>query len=158
MDLTSIKKTSPLQDYWISKQNDSDEEKRLLKANKSPGSYLFIYEPYKWENLYQSIIREVIKGDNDSIKGLKILLSMIIEDERNKVIQSFSDKEIFNEKILCEIKSSEISSSKTSKNFYRFIRVLVAIFTNPYDIEIKGNKKHLYEKTGFIILSIKKLL
>ena len=39
------------------------EEKRLLKAKNSPSSYLFINEPYKWENLFQSIVREVIKEE-----------------------------------------------------------------------------------------------
>ena len=42
-------------------EDQNDENKRLLKINlKEPASNLFKYEPYKWENLYQSVIRNII--------------------------------------------------------------------------------------------------
>ena len=73
----AIKKASPLYEYWQSKQNDQDELARLNKASPDhPASALFKNEPYKWEVLFQSIIREIRNGDKDSFKGLKILLIM----------------------------------------------------------------------------------
>ena len=76
MNYSSIEKISPLYSYWQSPQNHNDENERLLMANPESGaSYLFTKEPYKWENLYQSIVREIINGDMGSVKGLKLLLS-----------------------------------------------------------------------------------
>ena len=64
VELSKLKNLSPLYSYWHSDQNDLDERNRLLIANKdSPALYLFEKEPYKWEILFQSIIREIIKGD-----------------------------------------------------------------------------------------------
>ena len=64
----NIAQTSPLYEYWKSDQGDDEETKRLLKLNaKEPASNLFRYEPYKWENLYQSVLRKVIDGDESSI-------------------------------------------------------------------------------------------
>ena len=78
VDLSNLKNLSPLYSYWHSDQNDSDERNRLLIANKdSPSLYLFEKEPYKWEILFQSIIREIIKGDLSSLKGLQVLLSSL---------------------------------------------------------------------------------
>ena len=63
----NIAKSSPLYEYWNSEQDDKDEEKRLLKLNSNePASNLFLYEPYKWENLYQSVVKNVINGDESS--------------------------------------------------------------------------------------------
>ena len=74
----NIAQSSPLYEYWNSEQDVNDENKRLLKLNsKEPASNLFRNEPYKWENLYQSVLRNVINGDESSIKGLMVLLSTI---------------------------------------------------------------------------------
>ena len=74
----NIAQTSPLYEYWNSEQDENDEKKRLLKLNpKEPASNLFSSEPYKWENLYQSVLRNVIDGDESSLKGLMVLLSTI---------------------------------------------------------------------------------
>ena len=35
-----------------------------------PASNLLKNEPYKWENLYQSILRNIIRGDVSSILGV----------------------------------------------------------------------------------------
>ena len=71
MNLSKIKKISPLYSYWMSNQTDEDEKDRLLIANMdSKAVYLFEKEPYKWENLFQSIARQIINGDLDSIRGM----------------------------------------------------------------------------------------
>ena len=64
----AIRESSPLSEYWESSQNKIDEEKRLNKASDSfPAAALFKQEPYKWEMLYQSIVREIKKGDLSSL-------------------------------------------------------------------------------------------
>ncbi|AAQ00492.1 MULTISPECIES: hypothetical protein [Prochlorococcus] len=152
MDSSFIKKISPLHDYWRSSQNDEDEKERLLKANpKSKASDLFIKEPYKWENLFQSISREIINGDSDSVRGMKILLSTISFSERKKILQSFKDENCFDKSILDELDSLELTAVSKKKDLLRFLRILFAIFTNPYGIVIKREKKHIYEKTGSFI-------
>ena len=85
----NIAQTSPLYEYWNSEQNENDEKKRLLKLNpKEPASNLFSSEPYKWENLYQSVLRNVIDGDESSLKGLMVLLSTISKKEKVIVLNS----------------------------------------------------------------------
>ena len=85
----SIEATSPLYEYWISDQDDIQEEKRLLKVNSNErASILLKNEPYKWENLYQSILRRIISGDKSSLKGLMVLLSTLNHDEKNKCLSA----------------------------------------------------------------------
>ena len=96
MNYSSIGKISPLYSYWQSDQNTKDENERLLKANnESPASFLFTKEPYKWENLYQSIVREIINGDMGSVKGLKVLLSSVNSEQRAEMIQGFKKNKLF---------------------------------------------------------------
>ena len=79
----SIRETSPLFEYWKSEQNEEDEVKRLQMSNNNfPAAGLFTKEPYKWEILYQSIIRELLSGDKDAIKGLRLLIGMLKEEEQ----------------------------------------------------------------------------
>ena len=74
----NIAQSSPLYDYWHSEQDENDENLRLSKLNQNePAANLFQNEPYKWEILYQSTIRNIIKGDESSIKSLMVLLSTI---------------------------------------------------------------------------------
>jgi len=159
MYLKNIRKISPLYDYWKSEQNDQDEQERILKSNKnSKAVHLFLKEPYKWENLFQSIIREVIKGDKDSIKGLKVILDCLNMEEKEKVILGLEKEEIFNTLILKELRKPIEYNSITKKNLLRFFRILFSIFTNPYQLELKGSRKHLYEKTGYLINNLRKLI
>ncbi len=158
MDFRILKKLSPLYDYWESEQSDLDESRRMLKANTSnPAVYLFEKEPYKWENLFQSILREVIKGDLDSIKGLKVILNCISEDEKKIVSEKLLSNKILSLNIIRELDKPIESSSSTKRNFFRFARILFAIFTNPYQIEIKRKKNHIYERTGSLISNFRKL-
>ncbi len=158
MNLDSIKRISPLYDYWLSDQNQADDKKRKLKVNKaSPARYLFEKEPYKWENLYQSIMHEIINGDNNSLKGLKVLLNTINQEEQDRMIQSFLDFKLLNKEQLDILLQIDINSQPTKKNLFRFLRILYSIFANPYRIDIKGKKNHLYEKTGSLINDFRRL-
>ena len=153
---SSIAKSSPLYEYWKTNQDDKEEAKRLLIANNnSPAVSLFNEEPYKWENLYQSIVREIYRGDVNSIKGLKILLQTINNNEASKVKKNLINAEIVNNHMFDLIEKQNDNSINQKNNIFRFVRILFAIFTNPYGIELKRHKIHIYEKTGWIIYRIK---
>ena len=157
VDLSKLKKLSPLYSYWHSEQNDLDESNRLLIANKdSPALYLFEKEPYKWEILFQSIIREIINGDLSSLIGLKVLISSLSLEVREKVLKELLANEIINKDCFAQLnKPIDLKSEK--KNLLRFLRILLAIFTNPYGIELKRKKIHIYEKSGFLFNYLKNL-
>jgi len=148
---SKLKNLSPLYSYWQSDQNDLDERNRLLIANKdSPALYLFEKEPYKWEILFQSIIREIINGDLSSLRGLQVLLSSLSLEVRKKVLKDLLVNEIINKDCFAQLKKPIEMKSQTKSNLLRFIRILLAIFTNPYGIELRRKKIHIYEKTGFL--------
>ena len=154
-----IERSSPLYDYWRSSQNNIEEQKRLQKSSQTfPAAALFQKEPYKWEMLYQSIIMEIRKGDEDSIKGLKLLIYMLNNEEKTRVIEFFSNKKIFSGEVIARLIQKEEEQSPTRKNPARFIRILFSIFTNPYCIDIKRKKSHIYEKTGSALNELRRLL
>ena len=156
MNESTIEEISPLYDYWKSAQGENDESDRLLKLNRSsPAGYLFNKEPYKWENLYQSIVREIIKGDMDSIKGLRLLLDTLVMEEKEKIINKFAAQKVFSEVALKKLVQKEDNTSPTRKNIFRFLRILFAIYANPYGIHVKGKKIHVYEHTGALIYTVK---
>ena len=158
VDLSKLKNLSPLYSYWHSEQNDLDERNRLLIANKdSPALYLFEKEPYKWEILFQSIIREIINGDLSSLKALQILLSSLSYDVRNKVMEDLLENKVINQDSLAHLNKPIDMNSETKSNLFRFLRILLAIFTNPYGIELRRKKNHIYEKTGFLFNYLKNL-
>ena len=153
----NIAQSSPLYEYWNSEQDESDENKRLLKLNpKEPASNLFRNEPYKWENLYQSILRNVICGDESSIKGLMILLSTISKKEKNIVLNSLDA--LLEKNVIYKLRNKNYQDIKSSKNFYTILRILLTIFTNPYELELKKEPKHLYEKTGMFFYEFRKIV
>ena len=151
-----IEKSSPLYEYWNSDQGEEEEKKRLLKLNsKEPASNLFRYEPYKWENLYQSVLRKVIGGDESSIKGLMVLLSTINKTDKEKTLlalENFLDKRVIN-----KLRNEKYQDIKSNKNLFSALRVLLIIFINPYGLEIKKDTNHIYEKTGMFFYSLRKL-
>ncbi|KGG11893.1 MULTISPECIES: hypothetical protein [Prochlorococcus] len=153
MDKKAIEKSSPLYNYWHSDQNDSDEANRLLMVNPGdPAKYLFEKEPYKWENLYQAILREIVRGDLDSIRGLRVLINTISQVEREKLITLLENQKILNDISVKKLRTIDIANSeKTKKNMLRFLRILATIFLNPYRIQQKRPRNHLYERTGFYI-------
>ncbi len=147
-----ICEVSPLYKYWLSEQTDEDETERLSMANlDSKASFLFVKEPYKWEILFQSIAREIINGDRDSIRAMHILLGTINIYEKEKIIENLKLGKLFDEFILEELKGLPPSDSNKKSKPIRFIKILLAIFTNPYGLVIKREKKHIYEKTGSLI-------
>ncbi len=152
MEKNLLKEISPLHGYWNSEQNDNDEKNRLLKLNKlSKAAYLYEKEPYKWEILFQSILRELIKGDEDSIKGLKVILDCLNKEEKETVISKLEKFEELSSTTIKQIREPIDYKSKTKKNIFRFFRILISIFFNPYRLELKGEKKHLYERTGYLV-------
>ena len=152
----NIAHTSPLHEYWNSEQDENDENKRLLKLNpKEPASNLFRNEPYKWENLYQSILRNVISGDQTSIKGLMVLLSTISIKEKEIVLNSLDP--LLDKHVIYKLRNEKYQDIKSSKNFYRALRILLTIFINPYELVLKKQPKHLYEKTGMFFYKFRKI-
>ena len=154
-----IKSTSPLYKYWDSNQSDSEEKKRIeISCLDNKNSNLFKNEPYKWEVLYQSILRQVYHQDYDSIKGLKILLSMLNEQEKVNTIQRLKKSYLLKKDAISILEDERINQSSTKTNRLRFIRILTAIFLNPFGIEIKRDCQHIYEYTGKISLTIMRWL
>jgi len=153
----NISQSSPLYQYWNSEQDENDENERLLKLNpKEPASNLFRYEPYKWENLYQSVLRNLIRGDKSSIKGLMVLLSTISKNEKDKVLNSL--EALLDKHLIYKLRNEKYQDIKSSKNFYTALRMLLTIFINPYELELKQEPKHLYEKTGMFFYKFRKIV
>ena len=153
----NISQSSPLYEYWNSEQEEKDEKKRLLKLNpKEPASNLFRNEPYKWENLYQSVLRNVMSGDESSIKGLMVLLSTICKKEKDIVLNSL--QALLDNDIIYKLRNEKYQDIKSSKNSYTALRILLTIFINPYDLELKKEPKHLYEKTGMFFYKFRKII
>ena len=151
----NIAQSSPLYEYWNSAQDDNDEKKRLLKLNsQEPASNLFRNEPYKWENLFQSVLNNVISGDDSSIKGLMVLLSTISKREKDIALNSL--EALLDKRIINKLRNEKYQDIKSSKNFYTAFRILLTIFTNPYDLELKKEPQHLYEKTGIFLHKFRK--
>ena len=154
-----LKNSSPLYNYWRSSQDEDEENKRLLKVNDTNHlAILFKKEPYKWENLYQSIAREILRGDQDSLKGLRITLDCLNQEEKNNIINFYKEKKLFDITIINQIKSGGINEGKTKNNSFRFLRILLAIFTNPYGLELRRKKNHIYEYSGYYLHELRKLI
>ena len=122
--------------------------------SKEPASTLFKNEPYKWENLYQSILNNIISGNDSSIKGLMVLLSTINKREKDIVLNSLEP--LLDKHIICKLRNEKYQDTKSSKNFCAALRILMNIFINPYDIELKKEPQHLYEKTGMFLYKFRK--
>mgnify|MGYP001196458669 FL=1 len=153
----NIAQSSPLYEYWNSDQDENDEKKRLQKINSNePASELFRNEPYKWENLYQSVLKNVISGDNSSLKGLMVLLSTINKKEKDIVLKSLDA--LLEKHIVYKLRNEKYRDIKSSKNFYTTLRILMTIFINPYDLELKKEPKYLYEKTGIFFYKFRKII
>ena len=153
----NIAQSSPLYEYWNSDQVENDENKRLLKLNsKEPASNLFRNEPYKWENLYQSVLRNVINGDDSSLKGLMVLLSTISKNEKDIVLNSL--EALLDKHVIYKLRNEKYENIKSNKNFYTALRILLTIFINPYNLELKKEPKHLYEKTGMFFYKLRKII
>ena len=71
--------------------------------------------------------------------------------KKEKVILKLESIESLSSKITNELREPIDYQTKTKKNLLRFFRILMSIFTNPYRLELKREKKHLYEKTGYLL-------
>ncbi len=142
-----ISKSSPLYEYWNSSQDENDEYERLLKLNpKEKNSNLFRNEPYKWENLYQSAVNNLIEGDQSSLKGLMVLLSTLSKNEKDKCLNKL--KILLDNFLIDRLRDGNYQDIKSSNNIFKALKILCSIFLNPYGLEIKNKKNHIYEKTG----------
>ena len=159
IDFFDIALSYPLYNYWQTNQDEKDEKERLSIANNdSPAVFLFNEEPYKWETLYQSIVREIYRGDQYSIKAFKLLMETINHKIADKIINDLKKNNIFDEKIIQLINNSSNDQLPNKRDNLRFLKILFAIFTNPYNIEVKRNRKQIYEKTGWLVYRLKKLV
>ena len=153
----NIAQSSPLYEYWNSDQDENDEYKRLLKLNeKEPASNLFRNEPYKWENLYQSVLKNVISGDDSSIKALMVLLSTITNREKNRALKSLEP--LLDKNVIYKLRNEKYQDMESSKNFLIALRIIFCIFFNQYGLELKKEPEHIYEKTGMIFYKFRKLI
>ena len=153
----NISQSSPLYQYWNSEQEANDEKKRLLKLNQNEAaSNLFKNEPYKWENLYQCVLRNIISGDFTSIKGLMVLLSSISKKEKDKVLYNL--EALLDNQLIYKLRYEKYQDMDSSKNLFTAIRIIFCIFINPYELEIKKEQKYIYEKTGMFFLKFRKIV
>ena len=153
----NISKSSPLYEYWISDQGVEEEKKRLLKLNSNePASNLFRNEPYKWENLYQSVVGNLIRGDESSIKALMVLLSTINTNEKEKSLIALED--LLEKDVINKLRIEKYQDIKSNQNFFTALKILLIIFFNPYGLEIKKDKNHIYEKTGMFFYKLRKVV
>ena len=153
----NIAKSSPLYEYWNSDQEDEAESKRLLMLNSNePASNLFRNEPYKWENLYQSVVRNVIRGDESSVKGLMVLLSTINKDEKDKSLMAL--EQLLDDHLIDTLRNKNYQDLNSSKNFFSALKILLNIFINPYGIKLKKGNNHIYEKTGMFFYQLRKVV
>ena len=153
----NIAKSSPLYEYWNSDQGEEADKKRLLKLNSNePASTLFRNEPYKWENLYQSVVRNVIRGDESSMRGLMVLLSTINENEKDKSLMALED--MLDDQIIDKLRNDNYQDINSSRNFFSALKILLNIFINPYGIKLKKANNHIYEKTGMFFYQLRKVV
>ena len=153
----NIAQSSPLYEYWNSEQDGNDENKRLLKLNsKEPASNLFRNEPYKWENLYQSVLRNVIRGDESSIKGLMVLMSTISAKEKDNVFKSLET--LLDKNVIYKLRNGKYQDLKSGTKLYTALKILLTIFFNPYELELKKDKNHIYERTGMFFYQFKRFI
>ncbi len=140
----------------MSEQTDNEEKERIAMADlDSKASFLFVKEPYKWEILFQSVSGEIIKGDYDSISAMRLLLSTINTLEKEKILDNLERENLFDKFTIGKLKDGIYLDSNKKRKPLRFLKILFAIFTNPYGIVIKREKNHVYEKTGSFINNLK---
>tara|TARA_Y100001968_G_scaffold245823_1_gene229994 strand:+ start:1578 stop:2042 length:465 start_codon:yes stop_codon:yes gene_type:complete len=148
-----IAKSSPLYEYWNSDQDQNDENERLLKLNqKEETANLFRNEPYKWENLYQSVVSNLIEGDESSLKGLMVLLSTLNKNEKDKCLNKLET--LLDNYLIDRLKNESYQDIKSNNNIFKALKILCTIFFNPYGLEIKNKKYHIYEKTGMFFYNL----
>tara|TARA_Y100001968_G_scaffold287726_1_gene289396 strand:+ start:1246 stop:1734 length:489 start_codon:yes stop_codon:yes gene_type:complete len=156
MDTFDIKSISPLYEFWESQQSDADELKRLELSNqKSEAVVLFVKEPYKWEILYQCTMFDILKGDSDATSALIILLGTIKESARSEFINKARASKLLDEEVIYCLDKPPVRKQSKVHKFYKKIGILASIFFNPYGVNLKGKKQHVYEVTGYLCYLLK---
>ena len=161
---TAISVVSPLFEFWASSQDREDNQKRLLKMNRDiqEANELFGKEPYKWEILYQYLCRQIYKGNLNALKGFLIIINMLSDKSRVQLINDLKVNSIINEEIGDLIETKDFLNRHESKidepylmKISRLIFVLIAIFSNPYNIPIRSKKRAIYEHTGYLLRKLR---
>ena len=152
-----IAKLSPLSNYWSSDQDEMADKRMSQKANlRSKDVKLFLDEPYKWEILFHLTLEQLIDGDMSYIKSLQRLLQTINQVDRNQILSSLKSQAILNSEVIQLIELPTNLYNNTNFSFKRFLKVLIAIFTNPYKVNINRSRANqIYEITGFLFNQIK---
>ena len=68
-------------------------------------------------------------------------------------LEPFLDKRLIN-----KLRNEKYKDIKSSKNFFSAFIILLNIFINPYGLEIKKDKNHIYEKTGMYFYRLRKII
>jgi len=88
---------------------------------------------------------------------LQLLLSSLSLEVSKKVLKDLLVNKIINQDCFTQLNKPIDMKSETKNNLLRFLRILLAIFTNPYGIELRRKKFHIYEKTGFLFNYLRNL-
>lgn len=159
MNYSKFEKISPLFEFWASDQSPEQNQKRLLKANENnSAASLFINEPYKWEVLFQSVLIQIVRGDKDSLKAFSIILGTLSKQEQEKILHIIDKNFMLSSNIKEELLFIDRQKGTSKFNSIRFFRILFAIFTNPYNIDLRSERNHIYEKSGAFFLLIRRYL
>ena len=86
-------------------------------------------------------------------------MNTICYSEQEKIIKYLEENNLISHEIKQLLKSFNLERSYINKERTRFnlksLKILFSIFTNPYGIEVKRKKQHIYEITGSIINRIR---
>ena len=85
-----------------------------------------------------------------------VLLSTINKKEKDIVLKSLDA--LLEKHIVYKLRNEKYQDIKSSKNFYTALIILMNIFINPYDLELKKEPKYLYEKTGIFFYKFRKII
>jgi len=87
---------------------------------------------------------------------LMVLLSTINKKEKDKSLMALED--LLDEQMIYILRNENHQDLKSSKNFFSALIILLNIFINPYGLELKKDKSHIYEKTGMFFYQLRKVV
>ncbi len=85
-----------------------------------------------------------------------VLLSTINRKEKVKVLKSL--KFLLDKNLIYKLRNGKYQDIKSSKNFFTFLRILLIIFINPYELELKREPKKFYERTGILFYQFRNIV
>ena len=88
------------------------------------------------------------------------LLNKFFEDfyKNRKILLENRIETFLNKDTIYKLRNENYYDLKSSKNFYTTLRIFLTIFINPYELELKKEPKHLYEKTGMFFYKFRKIV